>query len=79
MAYSQIMKLKKSFDINNLIWSSLSANKNAITFIKENPDKICWSSLSYNPNAISILETNIDKINWKNLSYSNLILFYPTH
>jgi hypothetical protein len=77
MAYnSQIMKLKKSFDINNLIWSSLSANKNAITFIKENPDKICWSSLSYNPNAISILETNKDKIDWNILMTNPSIFVY---
>ena len=57
-------------NINEIGWSSLSTNPNAIDFLEENIDKIDWTSLSNNPNAIHLLESNMDKIDWKWLSYN---------
>ena len=76
-------------DINDLDWSFLSENKNAIHLLKENQDKIYWSNLSKNPNAIDLLKERIkyeksltkkefrqlqNKINWFRLS-SNPAIF----
>ena len=53
-------------------WEALSQNitNEAITLLKENPDKINWDYLSSNtnPEAIELLRTNKRKINWYNLS-----------
>ncbi len=60
---------------NELNWSKLSANPNAIHLIeyilylkKHNYKKIDWEALSSNPKAIHLLERNLDKVDWYNLS-----------
>ena len=47
-----MLKLRDWVDIDNLNWSQLSLNLNAIELLKENQDKINWMYLSKNPNAI---------------------------
>jgi hypothetical protein len=63
-----IFRLKKWIDLNKLNWIELSANPNAVEFLKENPEKIDWSYLSLNPNAIDFLKENPEKIDWSYLS-----------
>ena len=55
-------------DIRKLNLNYLSFNKNAIDFLRENPEHINWHLLSGNINAISLLEENEDKIDWYILS-----------
>lgn len=57
--------ISKKDEIN---WSSLSKNPNAIELLQQNQDKIDWCILSENPNSIHLLERNLDKINWSLLS-----------
>ena len=74
-----IWKLRDWIDIDKLEWDylSLSTNKNAISLLEKNLDKIDWSNLSENKNAISLLEKNLDKIDWKYLSFNkNAISVY---
>ena len=54
--------------IKQLIFTNLSSNPNAISFLEKHVNNIDWFALSKNPNAISILEANLDKINWINFS-----------
>ena len=61
-------KLRNWININNLDWSFLSGNPNAIDLLEKNQDKIDWNWLSINPNAIHLLEKNQDKIDWGFLS-----------
>jgi ribosomal protein L24E len=63
-----ILRLKKWINLNKINWIELSANPNAVEFLKENPEKIDWSYLSLNPNAIEFLKENPDKIDWSYLS-----------
>lgn len=61
-------KLRTDFiNENDLYFSFLSSNINAISILEANPDKIQWYYLAYNENAIHLLEANPDKINWDNL------------
>lgn len=57
-------KLLDWIDINeiNIHWDYLSANPNAIEFLKENPKYINWHYLSSNPNALELLLKNQDEI-----------------
>ena len=55
---------------DDLCWSGLSSNPNAIDLLEMNPEKIDWGKLSSNPNAINLLENNPEKINWYDLSAS---------
>ena len=55
-------------DIEELYWSELSSNINAIDLLK---NKINWIALSHNQNAIDLLKENQDKIDWYLIS-SNL-------
>ena len=58
-----MFKLIDWFNIENIDWTFLSLNPNAIELLKENQDKINWTNLSLNPNAILLLKENQDKIN----------------
>ena len=55
-------------DPEEINWSLLSLNPNAIHLLEKNPEEINWSFLSRNPNAISLLEKNPEKISWYWLS-----------
>ena len=48
--------------LENVIWSQLSDNKNAVRLLEENKDKIDWSTIIYNEEAIDLIEENLDKI-----------------
>jgi len=65
-------KLRNWIHIDDLDWSFLSLNTNAISLLEKNQDKIDWSYLSENPNAINLLEKNKDKINWESTSRLNV-------
>jgi hypothetical protein len=56
-----------------IAWTWLSQNPNAIHLLEKNIDKICWNNLSRNTNpaAINLLEQNPDKIEWKGLSLNS--------
>ena len=56
---------------DNIDWSELSANPNAIKLLRENPENIEWDTYSANTNAITDLSTNLDKIDWYYLSINN--------
>ena len=49
-------------------WSLLSLNKNAIEILEKNKENIDWNALSCNKNAMELLEKNQDKINWRAFS-----------
>ena len=49
-------------------WAELSGNPAAVSFLKDNLDKISWRELSYNSGAISLIEENLEKIYWSFLS-----------
>jgi hypothetical protein len=66
--YASEHKLLPWIDENDLYWSELSDNSNAIDLLKANPEKINWLKLSHNTNAIDLLKANPDKINWLKLS-----------
>ena len=66
-----ILRLKKWINLNKINWIELSANPNAIDFLKEYPEKIDWSYLSLNPNAIELLKENPEKIDWNELSLNS--------
>ena len=61
-------KLRSWINKNNLNFSNLSLNPNAIDLLEKNQDNLNWFNLSENPNAIDLLEQNLDKINWSMLS-----------
>jgi hypothetical protein len=42
-------------NINELNWSGLSSNPDAVYLLEQFSDKIDWSELSKNPNAIHLL------------------------
>ena len=65
-------KLLDWIDMNKIEidWSYLSANPNAIEFLKENPKYIRWSYLSSNPNALELLIQNPDELYNINLCYN---------
>ena len=50
------MELLKWIDINNLNWSELSKNPNAIELLYKNQDKINWFALSKNINGLISIE-----------------------
>ena len=56
---------------NYLNWDTLSLNKNAISILKDNIDRINWDNLSLNINAIDILKSHKDKINYENLALNS--------
>jgi hypothetical protein len=91
----RLLTERVQFERNNegddeIDWSSLSRNPNAIDLLKEqfeyektnnnNPKKIHWPEFSENPNreVIDILEENKDKIRWKELS-TNPYIFVDTN
>ena len=43
-----ILKLRNWIDKSKLDYKMLSLNKNAISILEENPDKIKWDYFSYN-------------------------------
>jgi DNA mismatch repair ATPase MutS len=53
---------------DELDWSRLSRNVNAVDYLEKNLDKVNWSALSLNPNAIHILEKNLEEVDWEALS-----------
>ena len=69
-------KLRELIPFDQLNWSSLSFNPNAIQLLEQNLDKVCWRPLSSNPNAIHILEQNLDKVHWGWLSKNPNIFTY---
>ena len=62
------MILRNWIDLDNLKWTELSINENAIHILENNLDKVNWYWLSRNKNAIHILENNLDKVEWNYLS-----------
>ena len=72
------MELLSWININNLNWSCLSTNPNAIDLLRENPLKIDWTQLSRNPcaEAIALLKENPLKIDWSQLSKNPSIFTY---
>ena len=58
-------KLLNWISFNNINWSILSLNKNAIELLE---DKINWYCLSLNKNGIKILKENQNNIYWYILS-----------
>ena len=57
--------------INELNWSDLSKNPNAIDMLEENQTSIDWINLAENPNAFHILEKNAHKLPMLNYPYSD--------
>ena len=51
-------KLLDWIDIDDINYRELSFNKNAIDFLKENPQKIDWYALTFNSEASLLLNNN---------------------
>ena len=60
-------------DKKNLETRYLSQCEYAISFLKENQERIYWESLSENIGAIDLLRENINKIDWSKLSTNKSI------
>jgi hypothetical protein len=65
-----ILKFVDWINKEEINWSIISLNPNAISILEKNidQDEINWKWLSKNPTAISLLEQNPEKIYWINLS-----------
>ena len=74
--FRQIHCLLDWININEIQWTTLCSNPNAILLLEANKDKINWAILSDNPNAIHLLEANQDKIHWNWLSLNPNIFTY---
>lgn len=51
-------------------WPKLSANPNAVDFLKNYIQFICWENFSKLENAIYIIQANLDKVDWDSLSFN---------
>ena len=54
MINQKMYKLRDWINIDNLDWSYLSLNPNAIHLLEKNQDKIDWKLISKNPNIFEI-------------------------
>jgi ubiquitin len=59
---------KNQNKLDEVYWTNLSKNPNAVSILENKLDEVYWTNLSKNPNAISILENNLDKVHWQELS-----------
>jgi hypothetical protein len=64
---------------NSIDWYELSKNKNAISILKKNPDKIKWKYLSYNknPDAIKLIRERL--LNNKDIHEFDWIAIVKSH
>ncbi len=74
------LRLRDNIDETKLINICLSANPNAVEYLKRHPDKINWVVLSQNPNAIHLIESNLKNVCWAHLSINpNAIHILKAH